>query len=134
MIASFLDEGIISFLITKLFKYVILLYSMKTLKFAEPLPSLILNKEKNTTWRIEDEKYLSVNDVVSCLRKKDLSEFAKIKFISVKETTFEYLSFEDKDGHETFSSDDEMYETYSKYYSMEVKPETELKVVKFELL
>ena len=69
---------------------------MKTLKFAEPLPSLILNKEKNTTWRIEDEKYLSVNDVVSCLRKKDLSEFAKIKIISVKETTFEYLSFEDK--------------------------------------
>ena len=107
---------------------------MKTLKFADPLPSLILSGEKNTTWRIEDEKYLSVNDIVSCLKKTDLSKFAKIKIISVKETTFEYLSTEDKEGHEKFESNDEMYRTYSKYYSMEVKPETELKVIKFMLL
>ncbi len=107
---------------------------MKTLKFAEPLPDLILSHEKNTTWRIEDEKYLSVNDIVSCLKKNDLLEFAKIKIISVKDTTFAHLSFEDKDGHEKFSSDDEMYKTYSMYYSMDVTPETELKVVKFQLL
>ncbi|MEC8220653.1 MAG: hypothetical protein VX028_01160 [Nanoarchaeota archaeon] len=57
-----------------------------------------------------------------------------INKISVKETSFEHLSFEDKEGHETFSSDDEVYKTYSRYYSMEVKPETELKVIKFILL
>ncbi len=107
---------------------------MKFLKFAEPLPGLILSGEKNTTWRIEDEKYLRVNDVVTCLRKKDLSEFVKIKIISVKETTFENLTKEDKLGHEKFNSINDMLNTYSIYYGFEVNLKTILKVIKFEII
>jgi len=91
---------------------------MKKLKFANPLPELVLNKKKDTTWRINDEKDLNVNDELSLcygdLENKD-QEFAKAKIIWVKDTTFENLTNEDREGHEKFNSEEEMYKTYSKY-------------------
>jgi len=51
----------------------------------------------------------------------------------VKETTFGKLTKRDKEGHEEFSSDDEMYRTYSRYYKTCVKPETKLKIITFRL-
>lgn len=106
---------------------------MKTLKFAPSLVPLVLSKEKDTTWRINDDKDLSVNDQLSCLQI-DGTEFAKAKILWVKMTTFRQLSTEDKSGHEPFSNDEEMYQTYQKYYNQEVTPETILKVVKFQLI
>jgi hypothetical protein len=106
---------------------------MKKLKFSEPLPELILRGEKDITWRINDEKGIKVDDLLS-LCHKDGKEFAKAKVTWIKEKTFGDLTEEDKEGHEEFSSDKEMYETYSKYYRMEVTPKTRLKVIKFSLL
>jgi hypothetical protein len=54
--------------------------------------------------------------------------------VSVKETAFGKLTDEDKEGHEKFNSDDEMYRTYSRYYGLTIKPETELKIIRFKLL
>ena len=106
---------------------------MKKLKFSEPLPELILRGEKDRTWRINDEKGIKVDDLLS-LCYNDGREFAKAKVTWIKEKTFGELTKEDKEGHEEFSSDKEMYETYSKYYRMEVTPKTRLKVIKFSLL
>ena len=110
---------------------------MKKLRFADPLPQLVLSNKKDTTWRIEDEKNLSVNDELSLSyadgTNKD-KEFAKAKIIWVKETTFGSLTKEDKEGHEKFNSEDEMYKTYSRYYGNPVTPETKLKVIKFKLI
>ena len=106
---------------------------MKQLKFAEPLPKLILSKKKDTTWRIDDEKNLEVGDELS-LCYNDGYEFARAKIIWVKETTFKYLTEEDYEGHEKFSSEEEMYNTYSRYYNVEVAPESRVKVVKFKLV
>ena len=110
---------------------------MKKLKFAYPLPELVLSKKKDTNWRIYDDKTLEINDELSLCYgdgENNEKEFAKAKIIWIKETTFENLTNEDKDGHEKFNSEEEMYTTYSKYYKTEVKPETRLKVVKFILL
>jgi hypothetical protein len=106
---------------------------MKRLKFSELLPVLILSGQKNTTWRINDDKNIEVGDTIS-LCYNDGREFAKAEVIQVKETTFENLTEEDKKGHEKFSSDEEMYETYSRYYKMEVTPKTKVKIIKFRLL
>ena len=106
---------------------------MKKLKFANGLPELILNGKKITTWRISDDKNLSVDDIISCCRV-DGTEFANAKITSVKETIFEELTEEDKEGHEPFESDRQMYETFSKYYNIEITPQTKLKVIKFELI
>lgn len=106
---------------------------MKQLKFSEPLPELVLNGKKDTTWRINDEKNISVDNELS-LCYNNGEEFAKAKIIWVKETTFENLIEEDYKGHEKFNSEEEMYNTYSRYYNMEVTPDTKVKVIKFKLV
>ena len=106
---------------------------MKTLKFRESLSRLILQKEKDTTWRLFDDKNLSKGDVVSFLIWETKKEFTKAKLVDIKETTFEELTEEDWDGHEKFSSDEEMYEIYSKYYNRQVDKNSPIKIIKFEL-
>lgn len=106
---------------------------MKSLKFAEPLPQLVLDGEKDTTWRIDDEKEIAVNNKL-CLKDNEGREFAQARVFWTKMTAFGRLTEEDKDGHESFESEPEMYETYSNYYDMEVGSETPVKVIKFELV
>jgi len=113
--------------------YVIISLSMKQLRFAEPLPKLVLGSQKDTTWRINDDKEISTGDQLS-LCYNDKREFAKAEVIWIKETTFENLTNEDKEGHEKFSSDEEMLQTYSGYYHMKVEPKTKVKIIKFRLL
>jgi hypothetical protein len=104
---------------------------MKKLKFANP--DSIMEGRKNTTWRINDEKNLSVGDILSLSDIKG-DEFAKARIVDVRETVFEGLKKEDMEGHEEFSSSKVMYQTYSKYYKMKVTPRTEVKVIKFQVL
>jgi hypothetical protein len=103
------------------------------LKFSEPLPKLILEGKKNITWRVNDEKDISSGRIIS-LCYNNGKEFAKASILSVKDTVFGKLTEDDKKGHEEFASEKEMYEIYSKYYKMQIDPETKLKVIKFELL
>ena len=106
---------------------------MKRLRFVKPLPKQILRGEKSITWRIDDEKGITVGDVLS-LQHTDNKEFARAKVLWVKDTTFENLTGEDKEGHEEYASDEEMYKLYSKWYNMKVTPKTKLKVIRFKLL
>jgi uncharacterized protein YqfB (UPF0267 family) len=70
--------------------------SKKKLRFAEPLPNLILDGQKDTTWRINDDKEISTGDKLS-LCYNDEQEFAQAEVIWIKETTFENLTHEDKE-------------------------------------
>lgn len=106
---------------------------MKTLKFSWPLVKMILSGEKTVTWRINDDKALHTGDIVSCLTPSS-SEFAEIKITEIKETEFAKLTLRDKEGHEHFASEAEMYETYSRSYKVAVTPETKLKVARFVVL
>jgi hypothetical protein len=106
---------------------------MKQLKFAEPLPGLVLSGTKNTTWRINDKKEITEGDTLS-LCHNDGQEFAKAVTTSVREITFGELTQEDKTGHETFANDEEMYATYSRYYNITVTPTTDVKIIKFKLV
>ena len=106
---------------------------MKILKFSEPLPGLVLDGRKDITWRINYQGDINVGDEL-CLCHNNGQEFARAKVIWVKETTFGNFTAEDKEGHEKFSSEGEMYATYSRYYNMQVTPETRVKVIKFNLL
>jgi len=107
---------------------------MKIIKFRLKLRKLILEGEKDIIWRISDDKDIGVGDILSLVIWETLEEFTKAKVILVKETTFSDLSEKDKEGHEKFLSEEEMYETYSKYYKMNVIPQTKLKVIKFKVL
>ena len=105
---------------------------MKTLKFRENLSKLILAGEKDTTWRLFDDKNLSVGDEVSFLIWETEEEFGRVKITYVNETIFGKLTEEDWEGHEKFESEKEMYETFSRFYNREVTKDSPLKVIKFE--
>ena len=107
---------------------------MKQLGFVKELMPLVLSGKKNTTWRINDKRDLSVGDIIECVEMVTREPFAKMKITSVKNTTFGEMSEEDMEGHEKFSSEKEMLDTYSRYYKQEVTASTPVKVVKFVLI
>ena len=96
---------------------------MKSLKFYNGLPELILSGVKTATWRINDEKNISVEDVLSLCRLNG-EEFARAAVVSVKVTTFGKLTDEDKVGHEKYNSEMEMYDKFSSFYNTRVDSNT----------
>ncbi|HPN67200.1 MAG TPA: ASCH domain-containing protein [bacterium] len=107
---------------------------MKTLKFREKLSQIILQGNKTTTWRLFDDKNLATGDIVSFLVWETKSEFAQAKLVTVRETTLGKLTEADWDGHEKFKNNQEMYDTYSRYYQRPVDEHSPVKIIKFELL
>jgi len=102
------------------------------LKFSEPLPGMILRGEKDITWRVTDYNVQVGDTLVLC--HNDGREFGRAKALWVKKTTFGSFTAEDTQGHEQFSSEEDMYKTYSTYYRKKITSETEVFVIKFELL
>jgi hypothetical protein len=106
---------------------------MKTLKFSGNLLRSIITGKKTTTWRINDEKNITEGETISLINKNTMKEFVKAEVVSIRETTFEKINESDRNGHEKFRSDKEMYEIYSNYYKIKVTPKTKLKVIKFKI-
>jgi hypothetical protein len=108
--------------------------TVKALKFSPSLVPLILSGQKTTTWRLWDDKQLQPGDIVTFIRRPQLQPFVQAQIVSVTEKPFGQLDKDDKQGHEPFSSDQEMYTTFSNYYRQPVTPTTLVKVVKFKLI
>jgi len=107
---------------------------MKTLKFRHYLVPLVLSGEKTSTWRLFDDKDISVGDNVELQQFVTNEPFGNASIVDVVEKRFGDLNIEDKAGHEDFDSDDEMYATYSKYYNTKVDENTKLKIIRFKLV
>ena len=107
---------------------------MKKLKFDKSLVQLVLSGEKTSTWRLFDDKTLSVGDALSLLKFGEDEPFGTARIIRVVEKFFKELAQQDKYGHESFATDVEMYETYSRYYKTSVGPDTVVKIIWFELV
>lgn len=106
---------------------------MKTLKFMPNLVELILDGSKTETWRPFDDKDLKEGDEVEFINKETGERFGTAIITSVVIRTLGTLTDEDWEGHERYSSDEEMYKTYQSYFPDEdVGPDTELKIVGFE--
>jgi hypothetical protein len=107
---------------------------VKVVKFRDYLVPLVLSGEKNSTWRLFDDKDLSVGDDIELQVFVTLKAFANAKIIKVAEKQFAELSKEDKQGHEKYTSDVDMYAEYTRYYKTDVGPETLVKIIWFELV
>ena len=104
----------------------------KTLKFRPELAALVLEGKKTSTWRLFDDKDLSLGDVVDFLNKETLEKFMSAKLIEVFEKPLGSLSDDEKFGHEKYSTDEEMFKTLEGYYQKPVDGQTIVKVVRFE--
>lgn len=105
----------------------------KHLKFSPQLVPLILSGQKVSTWRLFDDKELSVGDIVNFLEHGTGRHFASGRLIRVVEKLMGELTDTDKEGHEKFETDEEMYATYSRYYGKSISEATPVKLIWFEL-
>lgn len=107
---------------------------MKTIKFYQNLVPLVLSGEKNNTWRLFDDKDIQEGDELNFIITETKEEFAKAKVLDTTVKPFKDLTQGDWEGHEKFSSNEEMYETYSGYYSTQVDENTLVKIIRFKLI
>ena len=111
---------------------------MKTLKVSHKVAQLIVSGQKHTTWRVNDEKNLSVNDEVNIVDKVDPENPASWLTIGVAyintivEKRLEEIAPGDLGPGEDFSSKEEMLKTFRLYYGSDVTFHTPVKVLSFD--
>lgn len=114
---------------------------MEKICFADNLIQPIIKKGETSTWRINEKvpfrlsntSNLKVDDIIS-LSNNDGQEFAQAIILQIKDTSFENLSEDDKSAHKEFSSDEEMYQTFSSYYHTEIGPKSKIRIIKFRIV
>jgi len=111
--------------------------AMKTLKLEHELALMVMAGEKDSTWRMFDDKDISVNDDIELIDKVDPKNRATWRTIGtahvneVVEKRLGDLTTDDMTGHEQFSSPEEMLATYQRYYGSSVTHGTPLKIIRF---
>lgn len=111
---------------------------MKTLKFNHDDAKLISAGQKANTWRLYDDKDLSVDDTVKIIDKVKPGEPASWRVIGegkiseVVEKKLSGITDADMDTHKEFASKDEILETYRTYYGDRVTLDTPVKIVRFD--
>lgn len=111
---------------------------MKTLKFDHQDAKQILEGQKNTTWRLYDDKDLSVDDelkIIDKVKPNNPSEWKVIgrgKVTEITEKKLAAVTKSDMDGHRQFGSEAEILKTYQDYYGDRVTLDTPVKIVRFE--
>lgn len=110
---------------------------MKTLKFNHDQAEMILQGQKTSTWRLYDDKDLSVDDEVKIIDKVNPDEPTSWTVIGqgvvteVLEKKLARVGPEDMNGHEPFSNQQQMLDVYRTYYGQRVSLETPVKIVRF---
>lgn len=111
---------------------------MKTLKFEHSTAELIKNGQKTSTWRLFDDKDLSVNDAIKILDKVDAKNPESWQVIGqgsitqIIEKKLGSVSSDDIENHEPFSSKEKMIKRYKSYYGDRVDLDTPVKIISFD--
>ena len=113
---------------------------MKTLKLDHDLADMVRKGKKNVTWRINDDKDLSVDDHVQLIDKvspNEPSSWLVIGEAVINEIIAKRLgdiTKADMTGHEVYNSPEDMYAQYQKYYGDQVGPKTPVKIIHFNFV
>ncbi len=107
---------------------------MKRVHFAPNLIPLIMSGQKTSTWRLWDDKHLTQGDIVEFGNSETREVFAKAELKRVIEKPFKDLKEGEKEGHEKYTSEEELFEKFEKYYGKLVDKNTIFKIIWFELI
>lgn len=105
-----------------------------SLGFRPELIRQIMSGQKNNTWRVWPDKYVVLGDTVKLINQETGEVFGHAQIMEKCEKMFRDLNEGDRRGHETFDSDEEMYQYYSDYYKMPVNEGTTVTVIKFTFI
>ncbi len=110
---------------------------MKLLKVSHKIAKLISTGQKHTTWRINDEKNISVDDDIGIVDKVNprIPETWQVigtgKVSEVLQKHLADIKKGDLGAGEDFSSQPEMLRTFRKYYGRDVNELTPVKIITF---
>ncbi len=104
---------------------------MKTLKFAPHLIPQIISWEKTSTWRLFDDKELSIWDEIELRNTEDDTIIGHGQIISLTEKQIKDINEEDCDGHEKFKNTEEIITNLRKYYGNSVDEDSIVKIIHF---
>lgn len=105
---------------------------MKTLKFAPHLVDLILKGEKASTWRLFDDKDITIGDDFEFINRETGKVFGQAKIVSVRIKALGIVNDADyENGHERYESPAAMLKNFQGYYGDSVSFDTPVKIVKF---
>lgn len=116
-----------------------ILPKMKALKLDHDLAQQVLAGQKSSTWRLFDDKDLSVNDQIRLVDKVDKTRPETWKVIgtarisTVIQKRLGDIEQADYEGHAEYSSKNEMLKAFQKYYGNDVNFDTIVKIIRFEL-
>lgn len=111
---------------------------MKKLKLDHKLAQQVLSGEKWSTWRLFDDKDLSVNDEVELIDKVDPENPESWRPIGVAtinkviEKRLADIEEDDMDGHGKYSSPQDAVIRFQKYYGPDVTINTPVKMIYFD--
>jgi ribonuclease HI len=111
---------------------------MKTLKLDHERAQAVRNGRKNVTWRINDDKNLSVDDRIQLVDKVDANNprtWLVIGEAVITEIIIKHLGAVTKSDmalHEKYSTSEDMYAQYQRFYGNDVGPKTPVKIIHFD--
>ena len=107
---------------------------MKTLKFKDFKAKWILEGTKTATMQLFDDKDLQVGNELELVNSDFGKVFAKAIITEVIYKNLGEVDDIDLDGHEKWNNKEEMLKSLKTYYGDRVNLDTEVKIVKFELV
>jgi ribonuclease HI len=114
--------------------------TIKTLKLDHKLAQQVAQGVKTSTWRIYDDKNISVNDHIEFIDKRVSDDpttwtpIARARVTRVIEKRLGDINNNDFDGHARYSSPLEMLKHFQHFYGPEVQLTTPIKLISFELI
>jgi len=111
---------------------------VKKLKLDHELAQMVLRGEKTSTWRLYDDKDLTVNDEVVLIDKVEPEKPATWKMIGtarinrIIEKRVGDIQSQDYEGHEPHESPEERLRAYRGYYGDTVTWDTPVKMIHFD--
>jgi ribonuclease HI len=110
---------------------------VKTLKFDHESAQDVLSGKKSATWRLYDDKDLSVNDRIKIIDKVNPDSettwqvIGEARVNEIVEKKLDDVTDKDMAGHEVFSSKEEMLATYRQRYGDRVTLDEPVKMIYF---
>lgn len=110
---------------------------MKALKLNHTLAQEVAAGIRSSTWRVNDDKDLHVNDVIQLIDKVKPTDpeswkvIGQAKIISVLEKTFAQIDQSDMEADQKYNSLEDMLNEFRGYYGPQVNQDTPVKIIRF---
>lgn len=107
---------------------------MNILKFDPELIPKIIDENYTTTWRLFDNKQISLGDVVELVNSQNNEVFAKARIIRITHKYLRDINDFDMQNHKKYESLDCIIDGFKKYYGDSVNEGSVVKIYEFNII